>query len=83
MFGSINGLALISAVRTGAQAVCVGLMLGIVGNYGAAWGAVTAELGLTEGTTWSKCGHVCLPDCLDCRTDTGNDCSIFMERLRQ
>ena len=49
VLGISNGLALISAVRTGAQAVCVGLYaLALWATTGAAWGAVTAELGLTE-----------------------------------
>lgn len=49
VLGISNGLALISAVRTGAQAVGVGLYaLALWATTGAAWGAVTAELGLTE-----------------------------------
>ncbi|WP_373264975.1 tape measure protein [Hungatella hathewayi] len=47
--GISNGLALISAIRTGAQAVGVGLYaLALWATTGATWGAVTAELGLTE-----------------------------------
>ena len=47
--GVSNGLALISAIRTGAQAVGVGLYaLALWATTGATWGAVTAELGLTE-----------------------------------
>lgn len=47
--GISNGLALISAVRTGAQAVGVGLYaLALWATTGATWGAVTAELGLTQ-----------------------------------
>ena len=47
--GISNGLALISVVRTGAQAVGVGLYaLALWATTGATWGAVTAELGLTQ-----------------------------------
>lgn len=47
--GVSNGLALISAVRTGAQAVSVGILaLARWAMTGATWATVTAEMGLTQ-----------------------------------
>ena len=49
VLGISNGLALISAVRTGAQAVSIGILaLAMWASSGATWAEVTAQLGLNS-----------------------------------
>lgn len=49
VLGISNGLALISAVRTGAQAVSIGILaLAMWASSGATWAKVTAQLGLNS-----------------------------------
>ena len=49
VLGISNGLALISAVRTGAQAVSIGILaLALWASSGATWAEVTAQLGLNS-----------------------------------
>lgn len=49
VLGISNGLALISAIRTGAQAVSIGILaLAMWASSGATWAEVTAQLGLNS-----------------------------------